>query len=100
MVNKIESVSNIPMGLCIVDVYATWCGPCKKIAPSFEELSKNVTNINFIKIDIDEIDDLDQTYKEINLIPTFLFLKDRLEIGRLQSSSIEDIKNKIIELNW
>lgn len=38
----------------VVDFYATWCGPCKVIAPYYEELSKQFTNVVFIKVGIEK----------------------------------------------
>lgn len=38
----------------VVDFYADWCGPCKMMAPSFEEASKELTKIKFIKVNVDE----------------------------------------------
>lgn len=97
---NLDSVSSIPNGLCIIDVYATWCGPCKKISPYFEELSKKFENITFLKADIEEVQDLEEKYGEIRTIPTFLFIKNTEEIGRVQSSLIDDIKSKIEQLKW
>ena len=56
-------------------VCAEWCGPCKAIAPRLEELSKQHTGITFLKVDVDQCEDLAQEYK-ITAMPTFMaFLK-------------------------
>jgi len=58
----------------IVDFTASWCGPCKRIGPVFEELSKTHTNIVFIKVDVDVNDEVTSKY-QIEAMPTFvLFL--------------------------
>lgn len=60
----------------VVDVYATWCGPCKMMAPLFEELSKELADkYKFAKINIDDERDIAIQYN-VSSIPTFLFLKD------------------------
>ena len=43
--------SDVPV---LVDFWATWCGPCKMIAPSLDELSEEMPNVKFVKIDIDK----------------------------------------------
>ena len=59
----------------VVDVYATWCGPCKMMAPLFEELSKELADkYKFAKINIDEERDIAIQYN-VSSIPTFLFIK-------------------------
>lgn len=42
----------------VVDFHATWCGPCKQIAPFVEKLSKEFTDANFVKVDVDEVTDV------------------------------------------
>lgn len=42
----------------IVDFFAEWCGPCKMISPYFEELSNKYDTIQFVKIDVDELNDV------------------------------------------
>lgn len=57
-----------------VDFFAKWCGPCKRIAPKLEAMSELYNSITFVKIDVDEINDLVQRYK-IQAMPTFLLFE-------------------------
>ncbi|WP_027123942.1 thioredoxin [Mycoplasmoides pirum] len=59
----------------IVDFYADWCGPCKMMAPFFEELSKEMTSITFAKLNVDELNDLAESF-EITSIPTLIVFKN------------------------
>ncbi|RXG67305.1 Thioredoxin-2 [Armadillidium vulgare] len=68
--------------LVVVDFYATWCGPCKTIAPKIEALSKELENVVFLKVDVDDCEELSQRYK-ISCMPTFLFFRNK-EKGYLQ----------------
>lgn len=71
--------SNKPV---IVDVYATWCGPCKMMTPVFEELAKELASkYKFAKLNIDEERDLAVQYN-VSSIPAFLFIKDGKVIGK------------------
>lgn len=38
----------------VVDFFATWCGPCKMLAPVFDTLSEELTDADFVKVDIDQ----------------------------------------------
>jgi thioredoxin 1 len=60
----------------VVDFWATWCGPCKKIGPYIEELAENYGDRAIIgKVDVDENDELAIRYGVRN-IPTVLFLRN------------------------
>ncbi len=65
----------------IVDFWAEWCGPCKKMAPHFEEASKEVENINFGKVDMEEHQQLGGKMG-VRALPTLLILKDGEEVAR------------------
>ena len=73
-----DSLTYIGDKPAIVDFYASWCGPCKKLSPIMEKLSKKYEDkVNFYKIDVDESSDLANTLK-IKGIPTLIFFKDSL----------------------
>lgn len=40
----------------VIDFTATWCGPCRFIEPAFKEFSVKYTDVEFIKIDVDELE--------------------------------------------
>lgn len=58
---------------CLIDFYATWCGPCKTMAPLLEEVAKLYEGkIDVYKIDVDAEKELSAVFG-IRSIPTFLF---------------------------
>ena len=62
--------------LVMVDFWATWCGPCKIVAPVVEELAKEYEGrVNFTKVNTDENTDLATRYN-IRGIPTLMFFKE------------------------
>lgn len=55
----------------IVDFFATWCGPCKMLAPIFEEISNELSDVTFVKVDIDKVEELPKMFG-IMSVPTLL----------------------------
>ena len=54
----------------VVEFWATWCGPCKAIGPYFEELAAKFPDVTFVKVDVDELDDVAASCG-ISAMPTF-----------------------------
>lgn len=59
-------------GVCLVDFYATWCGPCMMLAPILEEISNEY---DVYKIDVDENPNISNELK-IDTIPTLCVYKN------------------------
>ena len=66
-------------GVVIVDFYATWCGPCKMLAPVLESIDNEMGNIKVVKVDIDESRRLAMNYG-IQSVPTIKIFKDGREV--------------------
>jgi thioredoxin len=60
-------------GVVIVDFFATWCGPCKRLAPSFSEYASGTPNVTFAKVDGDENEDLMVEFN-VRAFPTLMLL--------------------------
>lgn len=58
---------------CVIDFYATWCGPCKRLAPIMEELAAENCDIIFYKVDVDRERELAYVFQATS-IPMLLFV--------------------------
>ncbi len=65
----------------VIDFYATWCGPCKKISPILEEIAGEHDDIKLIKVDVDKNEVLAQKFN-ITAMPTLVVLENGEEVGR------------------
>ena len=86
--------------LTVVDFYANWCGPCRKLAPLLEEVETELSEkVKFAKLDTDENIDLAKEY-QVSGLPTLLVFKNGEVVERLvglmpKSSIITNIEKHI-----
>lgn len=69
--------------IVLVDFYATWCGPCKMLAPVLEQVADEVKEKAVIgKLDIDESLDIAKEFNVMS-VPTMILFKDGKEVDRI-----------------
>ena len=62
-------------GVIVVDFYASWCGPCKRMHPIIAELAQQFPSVTFLKVDIDRFKSLARSLSVLSL-PTFIIFKN------------------------
>ena len=61
----------------ILDIYATWCGPCQQMVPVLDELEKELGHkYKFAKLNVDEAREISIKDYGVTSVPTFVFIKD------------------------
>ncbi|KAK4253413.1 hypothetical protein QN277_010726 [Acacia crassicarpa] len=83
--------------IVIANFSASWCGPCKMIAPYFCELSEKYPSVMFLLIDVDELTDFSTSW-DIKATPTFFFLRDGKEIDKLVGANKPELLKKIVAI--
>ena len=73
--NAAEYDEIIKESTVLVDFFATWCGPCRMLAPVLEEIAEENPDLTVLKIDVDEVSELAIRYG-IQAIPTLMLFKD------------------------
>jgi thioredoxin 1 len=96
MATQITTTAAIPRtGIVVIDFYATWCGPCKRVAPQFDAFVRQFPTVRFIKVDIDTAPELMEAF-QIRSVPTFLVLRDGALQLRVNGADITKVE---IQLN-
>ena len=85
----------------IIDFYATWCKPCKRIMPEYEKMAGDFKEGKFVKVNIEDLDDEELEHLNIAKFPTFVFTKSRLTDGKIekmryQGSDAEELREQIV----
>lgn len=86
----------------IIDFWASWCGPCRRFAPTFESASEDNADIVFAKVNTEEQQEL-AAYFQIRSIPTLMVFRDQIGIfqqaGALPESAFTDLIKQIREVD-
>lgn len=97
-----NSKSNASDKLVLIDFYATWCGPCKAMAPVMEKMEEKYGDrIEFRKVDVDQNEELALKYK-VESIPNIVILSPDDEvleniIGYRDADDMDEILSKVLD---
>ncbi|XP_077285066.1 thioredoxin-like [Arctopsyche grandis] len=80
--------------LVVVDFTATWCPPCQRIAPFFEQLPAKFPRAVFLKVDVDTCAET-AAAQGVSAMPTFIFYRNKTRIDRLQGADSATLENKV-----
>ena len=98
MVHVIEDSSEIPRDKkVVIDFFATWCGPCKQIAPYYEQMAQTFPGVVFLKADVDEAAGLAEEYG-VQMLPTFVFLDKGKLVETVKGADINKVMKVLGDL--
>ena len=97
--DELLTASDLPV---LVDFYATWCGPCKMMAPILEQVNEQIKGkLRIVKIDTDRYPKLASRY-HIEALPTLVLFKNGKPVGRIegviQPQQLEERLNSITKV--
>jgi len=75
-----------------VDFYADWCGPCKMVGPVVEQIASEMTDVTFIKVNVDDLPELAERYGIMSIPNMIIFKKSEAAssiVGFQPKASIE-----------
>lgn len=81
----------------VIDFSATWCGPCRKIAPFYDTLSQKYPSVVFLHVDIDECSEV-ATSEGITAVPTFHFIHNGKKVDQLSGANSSTLETKVQRL--
>ena len=85
-------------GLCVIDLYADWCAPCRMLAPLLKELEGEYPDVKFCKINVDDEPELAKAFN-VTSIPMVAFVKDNVfadvSVGYVPKENLK----KLLEAN-
>ncbi|MGW2024406.1 thioredoxin [Streptomyces decoyicus] len=83
--------------LVLVDLWATWCGPCRKVSPALEQVARELAGkIKLVKVDVDQAPRLSQRF-QVQAVPTLLLLDQGETIARQAGAAPANVLRQWVE---
>ena len=92
-----EILDNAGDKLVVIDFTAPWCGPCKLIGGTMEDLAGVYTDVVFIRVDVSELEEVANMF-QVSVLPTFSFIRNKQKIEDFIGGKMEKFKATIERL--
>uniref|UniRef100_A0ACD5TF25 Uncharacterized protein n=1 Tax=Avena sativa TaxID=4498 RepID=A0ACD5TF25_AVESA len=86
--------ANAAKRLVVIDFTASWCPPCRIMAPIFADLAKKFPQAVFLKVDVDELKPIAEQFS-VEAMPTFLFMKEGDVKDRVVGAAKDELSAKL-----
>jgi thioredoxin 1 len=83
-------------GASVIMFSAVWCGPCKTIAKDLDMVAYQLSDVRFVKVDVDNNPDITMRCN-ITALPTFMLVKGGEQLGFHLGANLKDLQKKIKE---
>lgn len=80
--------------ISVVDFFATWCGPCKMVAPHLQKLSEKYPDVKFYKVDVDESPDIAGALG-VSAMPTFMLFREGKGLGKIVGADPRGVEEAV-----
>ncbi|CAA6654584.1 unnamed protein product [Spirodela intermedia] len=83
--------------IVVANFSASWCAPCRSIAPLYGEMSEKFPSLTFVTVDVDKMMELSSSW-EVRATPTFFFLRDGRQLDKLVGANRTELLQKVAAL--
>jgi len=87
---EFDEIINNSHKIVVVDFFAEWCMPCVMLSPIIEDIAKNMKEVKFAKINIDDNKELAMKH-HISSIPCLVVFKEDKEVGRIIGAQTQEV---------
>ena len=77
-------LTNAGSKLVVIDFHAVWCGTCTMIEPLFEEMSKTMNDVVFLKVDVEDCEDI-----------AAIFIKNKEKVAEFTGANLDKLKEMV-----
>ncbi|KAL3501318.1 hypothetical protein ACH5RR_035767 [Cinchona calisaya] len=86
--------SKVTTKLIVIDFSASWCAPCRYMEPIINQFASDCKNVDFFKIDVEELNDVAQEFG-VQATPTFVLMKQGKVVDKIVGAQKDELKDKI-----